>query len=279
MALTGTSIVPKFELYNDIPKILLDAKRINEVLTNILLNASQAMPKGGNIYIRSLINEGKDQLLNGNSIQIDIEDTGIGIPSDKINEIFTPFFTTKEGGHGLGLATVYNIIKKHNGEIKVYSTPGNGTTFSIYLPLNVPEKDNILKDSKNFKFKNLVTILMLDDNREILENIEDLFLEYNISITGFSDPELLVEEYQNSLDSRKYDLVILDLTLIGYNVDGLDVLRQLRKIDHNVRALVFSGHFDKPVVSNYQDYGFVGRIDKPLVLEQFLAEIKKAIIF
>jgi signal transduction histidine kinase/CheY-like chemotaxis protein len=278
IALVGSSIVPNFDFDRNIPKILLDAKRMNEVFTNIFINAKQAMTEGGKIFIRSLINEDEIDGIKQPTVQIDITDTGIGIPPEKIDDIFTPFFTTKADGHGLGLATVYSIIKKHGGSIKVESKLNQGTTFSLYLPMNKAENEQETADDSKLNLINDANILILDDNHEIIENIEELFADTGISITGFSDPDQLIKEYMNSMDTKKYDLVILDLTLVGYQIDGLGVLLKLKEIDENVKALVFSGHFDIPVVANYEEYGFVGRIEKPITFNQFLTEIAKVII-
>jgi signal transduction histidine kinase/CheY-like chemotaxis protein len=278
IALVGSSIVPNFDFDRNIPKILLDAKRMNEVFTNIFINAKQAMTEGGKIFIRSLINEDEIDGIKQPTVQIDITDTGIGIPPEKIDDIFTPFFTTKADGHGLGLATVYSIIKKHGGSIKVESKLNQGTTFSLYLPMNKAENEQETADDSKLNLINDANILILDDNHEIIENIEELFADTGISITGYSDPDQLIKEYMNSMDTKKYDLVILDLTLVGYQIDGLGVLLKLKEIDENVKALVFSGHFDIPVVANYEEYGFVGRIEKPITFNQFLTEIAKVII-
>ena len=103
------------------------------------------------------------------------------------------------------------------------------------------------------------------------------FLNPAYQLIAYSDPGLVVQEFKNSICTRKYDLVILDLTLVGFKIDGLGVLKKLKEIDGNVKAFVFSGHFDIPVVANYKEYGFVGRIEKPIQIKQFLSEIEKAI--
>ena len=211
IALTGSSIVPKFYFDDLIPKMLLDAKRMNEVFTNLLINAKQAMPKGGEIIIRSRINENVNDGVRKSILQVDVIDTGIGIPPENIDDIFNPFFTTKQDGHGLGLATVYNIIKKHQGDIKVESKPNQGTTFSLFLPINKVDSDLQPSDCAKINFDRNVNILILDDNHEIIENMEEMFVDSNITVAGFSDPDLLIMDYANSIDTKKYDLVILDL--------------------------------------------------------------------
>ena len=118
--------------YGDIPNIRCNPQQLNQVFVNLLVNAAQAIEKQGEIKIKTWNGDG--------AIHISISDTGGGIPPDKIDRIFEPFFTTKEVGKGtgLGLSITYDIIKKHDGEIDVYSVPGEGTTFTVKIPI----KDN-----------------------------------------------------------------------------------------------------------------------------------------
>ena len=118
------------EFHGEITRLIVDAQKIQQVLMNLLLNAQQAMPGGGCITVRTFLQ--KDMLA------VEIADTGVGISDKNIDRIFDPFFTTKEAGRGtgLGLSVSYGIIKQHGGKIEVFSSPGNGSTFQIMLPLN-----------------------------------------------------------------------------------------------------------------------------------------------
>jgi two-component system NtrC family sensor kinase len=124
------------KLNRELPLVLADFDKIQQVLINIMLNATQAMPDGGNLTITTSVADGVrigDEIKN--TVRIDITDTGVGIPQENLRKLFTPFFTTKEKGKGvgLGLSVVHGIIDKHNGKIEVASKPNEGTTFSIYL--------------------------------------------------------------------------------------------------------------------------------------------------
>ncbi|MCX7769624.1 MAG: ATP-binding protein [Proteobacteria bacterium] len=127
----NVNIVTK--LSDNVPEISYDKGQIQQVLVNLIINAAQSMPKGGTITISTSLNE---QECNGNSIRIDVEDTGVGIPEENIEKIFQPFFSTKppEEGTGLGLSISKDIIEKHSGKIKVKSEVSKGTCFSIFLP-------------------------------------------------------------------------------------------------------------------------------------------------
>jgi len=121
------------KIEDGIPEMTVDRSGIQQVLLNLFINSIQAMPKGGDLKVLTRLSDSLKE------VWIDVEDTGEGIPSDQLNNIFDPFFTTKREGEGtgLGLSVSYSIIKKHRGRIEVKSTPGQGTCFSIYLPIGV----------------------------------------------------------------------------------------------------------------------------------------------
>jgi len=122
------------EFSPSLPKVMADFDQLQQIFTNLTLNAIQAMPDGGRLTLRSSAVDGE--------VRIDVQDTGCGIPKENLNKLFTPFFTTKEKGKGvgLGLAVVHGIIEKHKGRIKVQSEVGKGTTFSVYLGVHSSEK-------------------------------------------------------------------------------------------------------------------------------------------
>ncbi|MHC4745098.1 MAG: two-component system sensor histidine kinase NtrB [Planctomycetota bacterium] len=138
------NIVLEKRLGRYLPCVLGDFDQIQQALMNIMLNAAQAMPNGGNLTISTSIAKGvKIGDAAGDTIRIDIKDTGVGIPKENLNRLFTPFFTTKEKGKGvgLGLSVVHGIVERHGGKIEIDSNPGSGTTFSVYLGVADEEKD------------------------------------------------------------------------------------------------------------------------------------------
>jgi signal transduction histidine kinase len=116
-------------LDSNLPHIKIDTSKIKQVVWNLMINAAEAMPNGGKLALSTSFSEDKK------SVVIDITDTGKGIPQENINKLFDPFFTTKESGSGLGLAVSYGIIQQHQGHIKATSKKGQGTTFTVVLPI------------------------------------------------------------------------------------------------------------------------------------------------
>ncbi len=149
--ISGTRVQAHFDLSNDLWHVLVDEGQISQVIANLIINAIQAMPEGGNIFIKAenvKIDGERDVPLKGNFVKIAIRDEGVGIPKKHLNKIFEPYFTTKESGSGLGLSIVASIIAKHHGYINVESEPGIGTTFIIYLPAAI--SNSTLKQKKKF---------------------------------------------------------------------------------------------------------------------------------
>jgi len=269
-ALSGSNVKYTFSLDKDLWSVEADEGQISQVIHNIVLNAGDAMPGGGTIRIRaqnfSVDKKSVLPLERGNYVLISIEDSGIGIPENYITRIFDPYFTTKQKGSGLGLATTFSIIKKHDGMLNVESRPGKGSTFFIYLPaiettqpLKVEEGKDILPGKGR--------ILVMDDEEIIKivvgQMLKNLGYEYDFAENG----EQTVEKYTKARSmGEAFDAVILDLTVRG-GMGGKETIRKLREIDPAVRAIVSSGYSDDPVVANYEDYGFKDILSKPYEIE------------
>jgi len=272
--LTGSNVISEITTEDDLHLVEMDQNQISQVLTNIIINAKQAMPSGGTIYVDAMnvIVESGDligKLEAGEYVKISIRDEGIGIPEKIIDKIFDPFFTTKSSGSGLGLATCYSIIQKHKGYITVNSVRGEGATFTIYLPKTdkkLAEKPEI-KLNKSFSGR----ILLMDDEEAVREFVTALLVELGFSVDATADGDSAIEQYKSTFNSGDgYSLVILDLTIPG-GKGGSEVLSELRKINPDVKALAYSGYADDPVISHPRDYGFKASISKPFDLDKFAA--------
>jgi PAS domain S-box-containing protein len=284
IALAGTSNKIELEFEKDIFPVKADSKQLNEVILNLLINSNQAMPKGGKISITTnnvtLLDKQVQSLRNGEYVKIEIKDEGIGIEKAFIEEIFTPFYTTKKDGQGLGLPTVYFIIKKHNGAITVNSEVNKGTTFTIYLEkqINGLDKSTIEKKEINKRKFRKTRVFLIDDDINITNSMSDVSeVITDLEIVTFNNPLKAIKYFKENQINNPFDIAILDMTLVGYEIDGLDVLNELRKVDPNLKALVFSGHSAKPVVSHYQEFGFNGRLDKPCNFEHLLDTINDVV--
>lgn len=267
----GTNVTCKFEIPDNLYNIDGDDVQITQVISNIIINADQAMLKGGTIRVRcenvTISSENENTTLpeNENFIRISIEDHGTGMPKEQISLIFDPFFTTKEKGSGLGLATAYSIIKKHGGQITVESEVGTGSTFYIYLPAaqkKVSPKadmDVIEKPSEGSGER----ILVMDDDENIRFLLSEILTSYGYMTESACDGAQAIELYKKAYESsNQFDLVILDLT-IPAGIGGKETIKELIKIDPDVKGIVSSGYSNDAIMANYRQYGFSGVISKP----------------
>ena len=227
------------------------------------------MPEGGviKVGVRNIADGSKEQtgLSKKSFICISIEDEGIGIPDAYISKIFDPYFTTKQDGHGLGLATSYSIIKKHEGIISVESEAGKGTKFKIYLP--ALSKDVAIVSEEKVEEEKVLNgkgrILIMDDEMGIREIVSAMLSRIGYSVVSVKDGDEALREYKQAFDNSKtYDVVILDLTIPG-GKGGHKTLEDLYQIDPKVKAIVSSGYSNDPVMSEYDKYGFSGCVAKP----------------
>ncbi|MBN2545382.1 MAG: PAS domain S-box protein [Spirochaetes bacterium] len=270
-ALRGSNVIYQFFIDQNLSLIDFDEGQLNQVFSNLAINSRQAMSEGGILKVISenytISPNNKYNLKPGNYIRIIFEDNGPGISQQIISKIFDPFFTTKSSGKGLGLATVYSIIKKHSGAIEVESKESEGTKFIIYLPAST--KNN--KKLTNNKLENALSvgkgkILYMDDEESILRIAQKILAKLGYEVDVASNGFTTVYKYKNALkNTSPYDCVILDLTIPG-SVGGKETLEYLLKIDPNVKAIVTSGYSNDTILANYKDYGFKGAIKKPFTI-------------
>lgn len=272
LALRGASVICKFSIDDDVWPVDADEGQLNQVINNLVINAVQAMPDGGKIEICvKNINESDSAFVStlehGRYIKIAVKDNGIGIENNKLISIFDPYFTTKEHGSGLGLATSYSIIKNHGGLITVESEKGRGTTFSVYLPASIK---SVQKEDKG-EIKQPVgsgKILIMDDEDVIRDTSCQLLRYIGYEVESAEDGKEAIELYKNAKSSGKpFDVVIMDLTVPG-GMGGRETVRLLHGIDPAAKAVVFSGYSNDPVMAKHRDYGFCGVITKPFKLNE-----------
>ncbi len=279
-SLRGSNVRCLYDIPKDIWKAEADKNQIGQVISNLIINADQAMPEGGTIRIKlenTTIKEDSALALNaGKYIKITIEDKGLGIAEKHLPKIFDPYFTTKQKGSGLGLATTYSIIEKHNGYITVDSKLGVGTTFCIYLPATTtrdkPQKENSEEEQSN----GLKGRILLMDDEKIVRNALKRMLEKIGYETEFAiDGKEALEKYKKRLKIKKpFDAVILDLTIPG-GMGGKETIKKMLELDPDVKAIVASGYSNDSVMANYKDYGFKGIITKPFDTNELSEAISK----
>lgn len=266
----GTKSKCEFNLAKNLWTVEVDPAQINQVIGNLIINANQAMPNGGKISIRTENFETASNLsfTPGKYIKFIIEDQGVGISKNNLPNIFDPYFSTKQKGNGLGLATAYSIIKKHGGHITVFSEMDKGTVFSIYIPVSTNEIMEIKNNKKEEYHVGKGHILIMDDQESILKMAGRMLTSMGYTMTSSTDGAQMIQIYNNAYQSgKRFDLVILDLTVPG-GLGGAKTIPELLKIDPKVKAVVSSGYSNDPIVANYKDYGFCGVMPKPYTKNQ-----------
>ena len=271
LSLSGTRSRCDISVSPDLWPVEVDEGQIHQMLNNLFLNANQAMPGGGVIQVRAendLVGDNNRFALSpGKYVKLALSDRGIGIQPKYLSKIFDPYFTTKQVGSGLGLATAYSIVKNHAGYITVESEMGVGTTFFIYLPAT--EKEILSKESQKEK---LVVgqgrILVMDDDelvqRVLGKMLKNLGYESSYARNGYEALSL----YKEAKDSgQPFQAVILDLTVPG-NMGGEEAIKHLKEIDPQVQAILSSGYSAGTAMSEYEKHGFVAFIAKPYKMRE-----------
>ncbi|MEW6379981.1 MAG: AAA family ATPase [bacterium] len=281
LALSGSQVKCELFIADDLWCVEADEGQISQVINNIMINANQAMPEGGTITVHAenVTLESKDNgfLKSGRYVKISMRDQGGGIPQEHVQKIFDPFFTTKEKGSGLGLAITYSIVKKHEGHITVESTPGIGTTFTFYLPASERETpvQQGVKREKPLAGKG--NVLIMDDQVQIRKMTERILTHLGYQVESAQDGAEAVELYKKHKEAGQgFDAVILDLTVPG-GMGGREAMQKLRQLDPDVKAVVSSGYFNDPVISEYQQYGFKGVVAKPFEMKELNEVLLKVI--
>ncbi len=275
-ALHGAKARAEYAIAADLWPVNADKGQIGQVVQNLVINAVQAMPQGLVVVVRAenrqLTGNTNPPLPAGRYVKLSVEDTGVGIPSEHLGKIFDPYFTTKQSGSGLGLATVYSIVKKHQGHIEVDSQLGLGTKFHIWLPAAearaaptpVQRADGDIAGAR---------ILFMDDEESIRAMAAIFIKRLGGEIEVAEDGAQAVEKFlQARAAGRPFDAVIMDLTVPG-RMGGREAMQRLLDLDPRVKAIVSSGYSRDPVMANHKAHGFKGILPKPYGLDQMRAAL------
>ncbi|MEW6078761.1 MAG: PAS domain S-box protein [Thermodesulfobacteriota bacterium] len=282
--LSGSNVLPHFDLPPDLWPVRADKGQIGQVLANLIINAVQAMPAGGCLHVSAvnMDNPGESRALSpsGPWVRLSIRDEGTGIPAKIIDRIFDPYFTTKQNGSGLGLAVAHGVITRHGGLIRVDSTPDVGTIFTIFFPadpaaaIESPRQVSRAEEPAGRKPRR---ILFMDDNEAIRKLGVSMLNTFGHSVEVSRDGQDAVAQYTATMEQGSpFDLVILDLTVPG-GMGGREAVQKILAVDPGARAIVSSGYSSDPVLSNYRDYGFAGGLVKPFTMAALEAELTRVL--
>jgi len=281
--LSGSNVKPVFNTAKDLWIAEVDKGQMQQVFSNLTINADQAMPDGGHLFITlenaDISAEFPPGLKQGRYIKVTVQDEGTGIDPKHLNRIFDPYFSTKQAGSGLGLATVFSIIKKHGGHITADSKLGNGATFTLYLPASESrqfhEAEPLAAAIPAIEQK--PRILVMDDEEMVLSVTTEMLEKFGFSAETASDGKQVIEMYRQSMEAGEpFSLVIMDLTIPG-GIGGKEAIKNLMAIDPDARVIVSSGYATDPVMADYGDYGFKGRLMKPFNMKKLIKEVTRVV--
>jgi len=275
---TKKEITIRGEYKDNLWTVEVDQGQIEQVVLNLYVNAWQAMPSGGDLYIQTenvTLDENYTRpyaFEPGRYVKISITDTGVGMDEATQQRIFEPFFTTKEMGRGtgLGLASVYGIIKNHGGLINVYSEKGGGTTFTIYLPAS-KKKAAKEEDLHEEIFKGKETVLLVDDEDMIIDVGQEILKTLGYKALIARSGKRAIELYKKKQD--KIDVVILDM--IMPEMGGGVTYDRMREINPDVKVLLSSGYSINGQASEILTRGCNGFIQKPFNMKELSQELRK----
>jgi len=275
----GENIEIYLELTSLSSTVKVDTAQMNQVLLNLIVNAREAMPEGGELTIKTDVIHADEEFCKslyganpGRYAVLMVKDTGLGMEKEVIDKIFDPFFTTKETGTGLGLSVVYGIVKQHGGFITVNSVLGKGTTFSVFLPIvdNPADLDH-KRSIAPVMLKGYETILVVEDDSNLRETVFTMltFLGYNVltAQNGLEGIEVYRREY------RKIDLVLMDI--IMPKISGLDAYMQMKKINNDVMIIFVTGYNAEKTLKNLDNCNDCEILQKPYSFEILSAKIRQ----
>lgn len=270
----------RVEAQPGLPQIAIDAAQVRRLLSNLIRNAEQAQPNGGEIIIRVFAPDHEemfpgemvsDQNFQPSALAIEVEDKGEGITQEHLPHIFEPYFSTRKADNatGLGLTVCESIAKAHGGSLTVRSEIGRGTIVRFYLPLDGDADDtdafglSKVFDSPPEVAAPVPRILVLEDDPLVRSLIVRNLTSNGFEVTESAEGSETVRLYQESVNQgRVFDLVILDLS-IPNGMGGVRTIEKLRAIDPDVFAIVSSGYSDDPVMAKPAAYGFAAVLPKP----------------
>ena len=278
--LRGSNVRCEFALSENVWPVEVDEGQMNQVINNLIINADQSMVDGGIIEVGienlTVAPENEMSLTEGRYVKISIRDHGVGIPEQYLHKIFDPYFTTKKRGSGLGLATVYSIIKNHDGYIGVESEAGVGTTFQIYIPASENGLMEVM-ESNEILHTGLGKILVMDDEEAIRDVASEILGYLGYSVVVCCDGNEAIEQYRQALATKEpFTASIMDLTIPG-SMGGKEAATRILQIDPDAVLIVSSGYSSDPVIANYHQYGFSGVVPKPFDTEGLARELNRLI--
>jgi PAS domain S-box-containing protein len=287
-ALVRSSIPPgvqlRLDLESRLPAVAADSAQMQQLIMNLVINAAESIGdnEGTIIAATTVVNADAayittmlagSRLEPGKYVAVEVQDSGCGMNEETISRIFDPFFTTKFMGRGLGLAAALGIVQGHKGAIKVYSTPGKGSTFKVLIPVAeggvsaLPARD-IHEDLSGDGL-----VLVIDDEEVVRRTVKSSLQRYGYNVLTAEDGQSGIDTFREL--KERIRVVILDMTMPG--LDGQETLRVLKTIDSGVRVLLSSGFNEVEAIRRFTGKGIAGFIQKPYTAVQLAEKVKRTL--
>jgi PAS domain S-box-containing protein len=266
----------------NLPPIMGDSGQIEQVIMNMVINAQDAMPDGGSLTIstdRQFLDETyaatHQGVKPGEYVMLSISDTGMGMDKLTMEHLFEPFYSTKgSGGTGLGLATVYGIVKQHKGSIWVYSEPGQGSIFKIYLPVaKVKPLEEKKERPKKQDLAGSETILLVEDNQAVRDLALSLLKRHGYTVISAQNGVEALELLQDKKET--IDLIVTDVVMSEMN--GQELYSIVSKQYPNIKVIYMSGYTDNIITSDNGSEKDRHFIQKPFSVEDFARKIREVL--
>ena len=279
LSLSGTNVQAKIEMPADLNDLEADEGQINQAFNNIVINAAHAMAGGGTLTVsgENVIMERGNRLSlrPGPYVKLLFTDVGCGIPQANLKNIFDPYFTTKSGGNGLGLASTLSIVSKHGGHVMVHSEVGVGSTFTFYLPsTRKPCSECQAKAAGGPERHAGGTVLVMDDEEMIRTLSSQILSHLGYQVTTCANGEEAILRYTTAKEQgNPYFAVIMDLTIPG-GMGGKEAAKHILAYDPAANLIVSSGYSNDLALSDYGNYGFCGAVVKPYKVAQLAGTLE-----
>jgi signal transduction histidine kinase/ActR/RegA family two-component response regulator len=274
---SGAQISTSVNIAHDLRSAKVDPGQMGQVLQNLLLNARESMPEGGIIEVSAENATPPNQGDAVPCVRISIRDYGCGISAETLPRIFDPYFTSKPGASGMGLATAYAIVTKHGGHISVESRSGVGSVFVVDLPSTdeTPAAQDVSSDHVRSGTERL---LVMDDEPALLKLLRNVLTKLGYEVYTAKDGAEAIALYEAAKATGKaFDAVLLDLTVNG-GMGGVETAARLKEIDPACKLIVSSGYSDAAVMSEFARYGFAAVIPKPWTVPELSDVFRRVIV-
>lgn len=271
-ATDGTKVAMRFEFEHDLWPCLADEGQMAQVVENLALNAMQAMPDGGELVVRASNEEiqtvGPMPLGVGRYVRFSVTDSGQGMAPSILNQIFDPYFSTKEKGFGLGLASSHAIVRRHGGHLYAESSPGKGTTMTFYVMAADAREPDDPESGATQLLRGSSRALVLDDDPAVRSVVVRMLRRLGLEVVTASTGEEAIDLVRAQTEAdHPIDFALLDLT-IRDGLGGRQAAREIRLLEPELPLIATSGYSEDPIMSSYEEYGFDGSIPKPYTMEQ-----------